>query len=531
MKRFSAILLSVTMVFTMMLTGCGQKEAGSTDDSAPDSASASAPADEKLVELKFYMMNSPVNDFDRVMKKANEIIGKEINAKLDLILVDSSTYAEKMNLMINSGDDWDLSFTANWGGINFFENATKGAYADLTDLLPKYAPETYSRIPEGLWEGVKVNGKIYGLVNYQQWGTAKRDGFKFRSDLVDETGFDWKAVKDKTAIDALDKIGPFLGDALAKHREMIGFETSSIESLFASNPLLWNMEAVGDTSIPGWINLDNQDKVINQFETEDFAKYTEIMRDWFLKGYVRKDGATVKDTSPDRKAAKFVAEKTGSWPDNIEYPGNPDASNMSMTKSAGNAPAVTVSTSRTMIPAGAASTAAIAINSESKHIEKALQLVELLNTNDDLYKLITLGEEGVDYNYDENGKFTMVEGKYNFNFNEWQIGQSYSPNFNRTNYDKNKDGEIQRETQKIIYEADKTAEISPVTGFVFDSTPVKTQLANCSAVTTEMIPALSSGSVDPAKVLPEFLKRLKAAGVDDIIKEKQAQYDAWRTNK
>lgn len=525
MKKYSAMLLTVTMLFTLLLAGCGEKDASSTSDKSP------APGKEEMTQLNFYMMNSPVNDFDRVMKKANEIIGKEMNAKLNLILVDSSTYAEKMNLMINSGDNWDLSFTANWGGINFFENAAKGAYADLTDLIPKYAPQTYSRIPEGLWDGVKVNGKIYALPNYQQWGTAKREGFKFRSDLVEETGFDWKALKGKPTIEVLEKIGPFLGDALAKHKEMIGFETSSVDSMYASDPLLWNMEAVGDMSIPGWINLDHPDKVINQFETEDFAKYTEIMRDWYNKGYVRKDGATVKDTSPDRKAAKFVAERTGSWPDSIDYPGNPDASNMSMTKSAGNAPAVTVSTSRTVIPAGAASTAAIAINADSKHIDKALQLVELLNTNDDLYKLITLGEEGVDYKYDENGKFTMIEGKYNFNFNEWQIGQSYSPNFNRANYDKNKDGEIQKETQKLVFEADKTAEISPVTGFVFDPTPVKTQVANCAAVTSEIIPALSSGSIDPAKSLPEFLKRLKTAGVDDIIKEKQAQYDAWKAKK
>ncbi|KKO53989.1 ABC transporter substrate-binding protein [Paenibacillus sp. DMB20] len=527
MKRFSAILLSVTMLFTVLLTGCGQKETSSAGD--PDKNPASS--NEETVELTFYMMNSPVNEFDRVMKKANEIIGKEINAKLNLILVDSSTYADKMNLMINSGDDWDLAFTASWGGINFFENAAKGAYADLTDLLPKHAPETYSRIPKGLWEGVKVKDRIYGIVNYQQWGSAKRNGFAFRKDLVEETGFDWKAVKGKPTIEALEMMGPFLGAALEKHPDMIGFETSSTYSLFANDPLFWNMEAVGDMSIPGWINLDNPDKVINQYETEEFAKFTEIMRDWYVKGYVRKDGATVKDTTPDRKAGKFVAEKIYGWPDSIDYPGNPDTSNMSMTKNAGNGPAVSVSTTRTMIPAGAASTAAIAINADSKHIEKALQLVELLNTNDDLYKLITLGEEGVDYKYDDNGKFTMIEGKYNFNFNEWQIGQSYSPTFNRAPYDKNKDGETQKETQKFVYETDKTAEISPLTGFVFDPTPVKTQVANCSAVTTEIIPALSSGSVDPAKALPEFLKRLKTAGVDDIIAEKQAQYDAWKANK
>lgn len=524
MKRFSAILLSVMMLFTVMLSGCGQKDAaGPADDSATGKDK------DKPVELNFYMMNSPVNDFDRIMNKANEIIGKEINAKLNLILVDSSTYAEKMNLMINSGDDWDLGFTAYWGNINYFENAAKGAYADLTDLLPKYAPETYSRIPESQWEGVKVKDRIYAAVNYQQWGTSKRNGFQFRKDIVEETGFDWKAIKGKPTNEALEMIGPFLGDALKKHPEMIGFETSSIYSLYANEPLYWNMEAVGDVTSPGWIHLDEPEKIINQYETEDFKKFTEIMRDWFVKGYVRKDGATVKDTSPDRKAGKFVAERTNGWPDSIDMP--EQTLKMSMTQGDGKTPAVSVSTTRTMIPAGAGSNAAIAINSGSKNIEKSLELIELLNTNDDLYKLISLGEKDVDYKYDENGTFTQIEGKYNFNWNEWQIGQSFSPTYNRAIYDNNKNGELQKDVQKLVFETDKTADLSPVTGFVFDPSPVKTQVANCSAVTIEMVPALSSGSVDPEKVLPEFLKRLKAAGVDDIIKEKQTQYDAWRASK
>jgi putative aldouronate transport system substrate-binding protein len=527
MKKFLTVMVSVTTLSTLLLTGCTEKSPSPTPATSTDVANTK----EEMVELNFYMMNSPVNEFDRVMKKANEIIGKEINAKLNLILVDSSTYADKMNLMINSGDKWDLSFTASWGNNNFTEKATKGAYADLTDLLPKYAPKTYSRIPQGLWDGVKVKDRIYGIVNYQQWGTAKRSGFKFRSDLANETAFDWKAVKGKPTLEALEKIGPFLGAALKKHPDMIGFETRSDYSMFANDPIYWNMEAVGDMAIPGWINLDDPNKIINQFESPDFAKYSEIMRDWYNKGYVRKDGATVKDFTPDRKAGKIIAEVSSGWPDSIDYPGNPDSEAMSMTKSQGNGPAVSVSTTRTRIQADAGTNAAIAINSQSKHIEKALQLIELLNTNDDLYKLITLGEEGVDYKYNEAGKFTQIEGKYNFNWNEWQIGQSYSPTFSRTPFDKNKDGDIQKGAQKIVYEADKTAEVSALSGFVFDPTPVKTQVANCSAVTTELIPAISSGSVDPAKSVPDLLKRLKTAGVDDIIKEKQAQYDAWKAKK
>ena len=403
-KRLLALLLAGTMLGGL-LTGCS----GGTSSDGGDGGS------DDIVELNFYMQNSPVNDQERIMEKANEIIEKEIGAHLNLIMVDSSTYPEKMNLMINTGDPWDLCFTASWGGINFYENAQKGAYADLTELLPELAPETYSRIPEGLWDGVTVDGKIYGVVNYQQWGAASRTGFRVRSDIADEVGFDWEAMKDdRDTNGVLKNIGDnLLGPALELHPDMIGWETSSINSLFLTQPLLYDMEEVGDMTTPGWIRYDDPETVINQFETDEFMEYCQIMRDWYNKGYVRKDGATVTDTSPDREAAKFIAEVTTGWPDSIDFPGNPDISKMSMT-TAETGPAVAASTTRTIIKAGAGPNAAVAVNAQSENIEKAVELIELLNTNDELYMLITQGEEGVDYVYDEDGNYSFVDGKYNF---------------------------------------------------------------------------------------------------------------------
>ena len=60
---------------------------------------------------------------------------------------------------------------------------------------------------------------------------------------------------------------------------------------------------------------------------------------------------------------------------------------------------------------------------------------------------------------------------------------------------------------------------------------MKTQIANCSSIITEMVPALTSGSIDPEENVPKFIERLKSAGVDDIIKEKQAQLDKFNESK
>lgn len=167
------------------------------------------------------------------------------------------------------------------------------------------------------------------------------------------------------------------------------------------------------------------------------------------------------------------------------------------------------------------------MNANSKQIEKAVELIELLNTNDELYLLLTEGEEGIDYKYDKDGNIQRIDGKYNLNYNEWQIGQSYSPKFTRTLYDRNEDGEKQKEAQQIVFDADRTTEVSPLMGFVFDPSEVEVEIAKCSVIIEEMIPVLSSGTVDPDSVLPEFLNRLEMAGVDRIIEEKQAQLDEF----
>ena len=39
------------------------------------------------------------------------------------------------------------------------------------------------------------------------------------------------------------------------------------------------------------------------------------------------------------------------------------------------------------------------------------------------------------------------------------------------------------------------------------------------------------GTIDPAKKLPEFIEKLKAAGIEKVIAEKQKQLDAWAAAK
>ncbi len=67
-------------------------------------------------------------------------------------------------------------------------------------------------------------------------------------------------------------------------------------------------------------------------------------------------------------------------------------------------------------------------------------------------------------------------------------------------------------------------------GFTFDAS-VRTEYAACASAVAQYNDALMCGAIDPATALPEFNKALKAAGLEKIIAEKQAQFDAWLKTK
>ena len=111
--------------------------------------------------------NDEPKNYDAVMEAVNERLLEEINMTLDLHFIASGDYDTKMQMAMAGGDDWDLCFTASWAN-NYVNAAGKGALLELTpEMLNEYAPNMMSTIPEKLWDGIKVNGSIYALMNYQ----------------------------------------------------------------------------------------------------------------------------------------------------------------------------------------------------------------------------------------------------------------------------------------------------------------------------------------------------------------------------
>ena len=127
----SAMLLS--------LAACGSN--GESSDSDSNSADG-------VTTLLMYQVGDKPENFDQLMEIANKRIEEKINARIDLQYIGWGDWDQKMSTIISSGENYDISFASN-----FVANAQKGAYADLTDLAPKYAKEAYDQLDEAYIKG------------------------------------------------------------------------------------------------------------------------------------------------------------------------------------------------------------------------------------------------------------------------------------------------------------------------------------------------------------------------------------------
>ena len=71
------------------------------------------------------------------------------------------------------------------------------------------------------------------------------------------------------------------------------------------------------------------------------------------------------------------------------------------------------------------------------------------------------------------------------------------------------------------------AQKSAAFGFTYDSAAVTNEVTACTNVVSKYNKALLCGALEPESTLAQFNEELYAAGLQNIIDEKQKQLDAW----
>ena len=148
------------------------------------------------------------------------------------------------------------------------------------------------------------------------------------------------------------------------------------------------------------------------------------------------------------------------------------------------------------------------------HPDKALEFLNLINTDSYVRDLFAYGEDGVDWEYNEQGLITRHNPA-------WDIpAYTQGTFFNLTQ-------ETEYNQYDEVLELNNNAVPSVVLGFFFDTTNVQDQLASCIEIYNRYKNEVLTGTTDPATSVPQMMEEMRAAGFDEIVAEAQTQIDAW----
>ena len=502
--------LAAAAMIGLLLAACAAPAAAPKAAEAPkaEATAATTSGDQTAnlppVTITFTYGGNVFKDVDAVSEALSEIAQNRINATIKLKPIDWGAYDEKMKLAFAAGEECDIVFVAPWIN-NYIQNIANGNIIPLDDLLPTYAPKLWSSMPESSWEAARVNGKIYGVLNQQIW--VKPFGFSVRKDLAD------KYKLDVTSIKKYEDLEPFI--KAVKEGEP---DVTPLQSAYN-----WMFETAGFDPIvsqetPVAIRYDDASmKVFNAAASDEFKAAVELARKWYLAGYAPKDKIEDADAEAMWRAGQFAMSMAG-----VVKPGGDIESRQRFGQDV-----YQQSVTQPFLTTAGSTATTNAICRTSKNPERAMMVLELLNTDKDFYNLISKGIEGKHWEWADQANMVIKPGPNNADYNpntDWEFGNQFNAYY------------IDPEQAKLkvweaTYKLNNDSPPSAALGFNFNPDPVKTELANISAVVKELSEPLTNGMVDPETALPEYLTRLDEAGLQQVIEETQRQLNEWAKGK
>lgn len=506
--KFGMRAFAIIVVLMLIISGCSNGNGNGNTNGASDAQNRqSTNADQSKtaenvekeqelehVELTWYYRqhNGKPADLEMVQDAVNKYLKENtsLNATLIMKPVDSGNYELKMNAAAAAQEEFDIV----WNGFawNYLNNVEKGAFVEIEDMLKQYAPKTYELLPEYVWDDARAaDGGIYGIPNYQNATT--NPGFIVMKKYVDK----YKNQVDIMNADTFEEWGKFF--ELIKQYEP-GMLPLSAHGIFL--PEYYGIDSSSNVEV--YLN-DKDFKVVEYYFTPEFEENIRMNYDWYKKGYISSEVITATN--------RFDLDKKGIVVAKFDI-GNGPGTEAAIQNMNGGEPVVIKPMWKPKFQ-GVTSTMT-SVSNTSKNPERAIMLLELVNTDKELYNLLVHGIEGIHYKkLDGNYYEPIPDTKYKAS--NWIIGNTFNGYLEK--------GSPEDLNEQAI-ELNETAWVSQKQGFRFDSSPVQAEMANISTVKKEFEPFLR-GAADPDEYLPKFREALKSAGIDRVIEEQQKQLDVF----
>lgn len=505
-------LIALVLVLILALTGCGnsgssaQTKAGTGGASGSTGEAAGTPEsvlkDGNMTELTVVFpggTSSPASQ-EKVEEQLNAIIAPYIDATVKLKIIEWGVFADQQNLMLSSGEDVALMFT--------FDSTSKYAASnqviDITDLCDTYAKDALDAL--GIYgDACRISGKLYGLPTFHEYTSSA--GLICRTDLLEEMGIDPAQVKTWDDIESI----------LAKAKEAYPTMNLLCPSDDTYGIMGYANEGIFDRLTDGVGVYAGKDDttVINLYDTPEFMDLAKKAYEWNQKGYIMADATTTTNTRSELLAAGNTFGYIG-----MIHPGTATQE----LKNAG-VPVTTLPVNTGALTTSKVNFSQYMVPTACSAPEKAVKLLDLILTNADIANLLSYGIEGTDYviKDSENDIAGYPDGvdssNVGWNNETWLVGNGALAHVWESD---------PPTIWKDYEEFNASATVSPLYGFTFDTSNVKTEITAITNVIQKYQKVIYAGYSDPEESVKKMLDELDSAGIGNVIDDAKKQVEEWK---
>lgn len=434
--------------------------------------------------------NGQPDNYDAWIANLNPYIEEKIGARLNVECIGWGDWGNRRNVIINTNEPYDIIFGDSG---NLRSDVAIGAYLELTDdMLKEYAPGLLELIPAGYWDACRVNGKIYGVPTYKDSSISQY--FVWDVELLKELGLEEAAAACHTLTDATP--------ILQKIKDEKGITPFPLTTDGVSQiPFIFDSFGAGLRGIGVRYN-DKEAKVVKIFEEEDIMAQLKTVRQWNLDGIINADASSLVE-GPSYKAC-FLAQ---GWSMAAKTTWGPNMGKELVAYQYGP----TILSNDSVL----GSVNFVSINTE--HPDKALEFLNLINTDSKVRDAFRYGLEGDNFEYTADGRVHTNPDR------GWGLaGYTQATFFNITPVDT-----VEFNEWDEVKELNDAAEPSVLLGFSFDTKDVDDQISNCKVIWDRYHAELLTGAVDPEEAVKNMYAEMEAEGLNDIVVAAQAQIDAF----
>jgi putative aldouronate transport system substrate-binding protein len=537
--RILVYLMIVAMVLALAACAGGDKTPASKDDpkttqepkksETPSSDASDAPKEEELefVTLDWYLGLSPMPDNQMVNDAVNDYLKEKINANVNIYFWESKDWESKMTTMISAGQDVGIVGFGSQSKLDYVVQSRRGSFYSLNELLDTYGAETKALFPDEIWESMRIDGNIYGIPSLKD--NCYIISLIYNAEMADALGLDMSQVKYSN----WRQIEPFLEEAVQKRHEVFpeydeyplcGGAALEVPYNFALETFLndsylavSNIEPFND--VAGY----DDDTVFNLYATDEYREFARSRQRMVEKNIFAYDYTGKSEWNYTGGMFAWVGWGYTYMQEHLYG----DAFTTKMIVS-----------DRIWTDTNNYFSAGTAISANCAEPERAMMILNLVNTDPEFATMMRFGVEGQHYILNDEGKM-QFEGSARNGGDRADYGYYYwyaAPVGNLTIVNAPEsligpNGIMLTEMQRY----NETAVIPNHMGFVFDINPVANEIAACTNVVMEYRDMLRNGQLasqdEVDETVDEFNTKLTANGVDKIVAEVQKQIDAWKAGK